>query len=63
MGSSKQEFWDGVSSVPCPEKCGKHYQHRLSMIRHMVLVHNYSFERAKEAVDATGIYCPPSYRT
>ena len=60
---SKQQFWDGISSVPCPEPgCDKQYKHRMFMIHHMVSVHGYKWDKAKEIVDATGIYCPKMYR-
>lgn len=57
--SSKQEFWDSVVPVDCPEPdCDKQYQHRRFMIYHMINVHGYSWDKAKRIVDSTGIYVP-----
>jgi len=57
----KQDFWDRIDSKRCPI-CGKEYQMRTWMIRHIELEHDKPFSVAKQLTDSTGIYVPTMYR-
>jgi hypothetical protein len=61
----KREFWKRIPYVNCPEpKCKWKYKTkvRLALISHLARLHNYSFAEARDKADATGIYCPKTYR-
>ena len=58
---SKKAFWKWIPEVKCP-KCEKEYKKRSAMIAHMVREHGYDYFKARDTVDALGIYVPLIYR-
>jgi len=60
---SKREFWKRISYVKCPEPdCKYRTKVRMSLIAHLIRIHGYLHNMARDKADETGIYCPATYR-